>query len=109
MIGVLAIAAIARLVPYQGRPPQACAKRTRGIPATQVWFALPNLYLALLALAVVQSAFNIANSIGAYLGGLVITGGLGLVAPNCVGASLAILGLCIAVVSGLLDRRNTVP
>ncbi|WP_153035885.1 MFS transporter [Amycolatopsis sp. YIM 10] len=56
--------------------------------------------------AAVQSAFNIANSIGAYLGGLVIAGGLGLVAPNWVGASLAVLGLSIAVVSGLLDRRE---
>ncbi|MEC3981839.1 MFS transporter [Amycolatopsis sp. H20-H5] len=56
--------------------------------------------------AAVQSAFNIANSIGAYLGGLVIAGGLGLVAPNWVGATLAVLGLSIAVVSGGLDRRE---
>ncbi|NIH82571.1 MFS transporter [Amycolatopsis viridis] len=57
--------------------------------------------------AAVQSAFNIANSIGAYLGGLVIAGGLGLVAPNWVGAGLAVVGLAIAVVSGSLDRRET--
>ncbi|MGY6656245.1 MFS transporter [Amycolatopsis roodepoortensis] len=56
--------------------------------------------------AAVQSAFNIANSIGAYLGGLVIAGGLGLVAPNWVGASLAVLGLSLAVVSGGMDRRE---
>jgi DHA1 family inner membrane transport protein len=56
--------------------------------------------------AAVQSAFNIANSIGAYLGGLVIAGGFGLLAPNWVGALLAILGLSIAVVSGGLDRRE---
>ncbi|WIX79876.1 MFS transporter [Amycolatopsis carbonis] len=56
--------------------------------------------------AAVQSAFNIANSIGAYLGGLVIAGGLGLVAPNWVGATLAVLGLSIAAVSGSLDRRD---
>jgi MFS transporter, DHA1 family, inner membrane transport protein len=56
--------------------------------------------------AAVQSAFNIANSIGAYLGGLVIAGGFGLLAPNWVGAMLAILGLSIAVVSGGLDRRE---
>jgi DHA1 family inner membrane transport protein len=56
--------------------------------------------------AAVQSAFNIANSIGAYLGGLVIAGGLGLLAPNWVGALLAVLGLSIAVVSGGLDRRE---
>ncbi|MFE0025366.1 MFS transporter [Amycolatopsis sp. NPDC059021] len=57
--------------------------------------------------AAVQSAFNIANSIGAYLGGLVIAGGLGLVAPNWVGALLAVLGLSIAAVSGGLDRRES--
>jgi DHA1 family inner membrane transport protein len=56
--------------------------------------------------AAVQSAFNIANSIGAYLGGLVIAGGLGLLAPNWVGATLAVLGLSIAVVSGGIDRRE---
>lgn len=56
--------------------------------------------------AAVQSAFNIANSIGAYLGGLVIAGGLGLVAPNVVGAILSMLGLSIAAVSGALDRRQ---
>jgi DHA1 family inner membrane transport protein len=56
--------------------------------------------------AAVQSAFNIANSIGAYLGGLVIAGGLGLVAPNWIGALLAVLGLSLAAVSGGLDRRE---
>jgi DHA1 family inner membrane transport protein len=56
--------------------------------------------------AAVQSAFNIANSIGAYLGGLVIAGGLGLVAPNWVGAALSVLGLSLAAVSGGLDRRD---
>jgi DHA1 family inner membrane transport protein len=55
--------------------------------------------------AAVQSAFNIANSIGAFLGGLVIAGGFGLVAPNWVGALLAAVGLSLALVSGGLDRR----
>ncbi|EHR49098.1 arabinose efflux permease family protein [Saccharomonospora marina XMU15] len=57
--------------------------------------------------AAVQSAFNIANSIGAYLGGMVIAGGLGLVSPNWVGALLAMLGLSLAGVAGTLDRRQT--
>lgn len=43
--------------------------------------------------AAVQSAFNIANFIGAYLGGIVIAGGFGLVAPNWIGATLSVLGL----------------
>ncbi len=58
----------------------------------------------LLVSAAVQSAFNIANSIGAYMGGLVIAHGLGLVAPNLVGSMLAVLGLALALVSGALDR-----
>jgi DHA1 family inner membrane transport protein len=218
LIGVLAIAAIAKLVPHQGRPAEASLRGELGaFRRPQVWFALaivtvgmggvfaslsyvtpmltdvagyeprnvtlllalagvgmtignllggrladralmPSLYVALFALAAVlavftltahskvgaavtifavgvagfmigpmmqtrimqkaggtpslvsaavQSAFNIANSIGAYLGGLVIAGGLGLVAPNLVGAILSILGLSIAAVSGALDRRTT--
>ncbi|MGH3438703.1 MAG: MFS transporter [Sciscionella sp.] len=58
-----------------------------------------------LAAAAIQSAFNVANSIGAYLGGVVIAGGLGLVAPNWVGALLAVLGLGLALLSGRLDRQ----
>lgn len=56
--------------------------------------------------AAVQSGFNIANSIGAYLGGMVIAGGFGLLAPNAVGAMLSAVGLSLAVVSGLMDRRE---
>jgi DHA1 family inner membrane transport protein len=37
---------------------------------------------------------------------LVIAGGLGLVAPNWVGALLAVFGLSLAIVSGTLDRRE---
>ena len=59
--------------------------------------------------AAVQSAFNTANSIGAYLGGIVIAGGLGLVAPNIVGATLSALGLSIAAVSGAMDKRERQP
>ncbi|MBB3049045.1 DHA1 family inner membrane transport protein [Prauserella isguenensis] len=56
--------------------------------------------------AAIQSAFNIANSIGAYLGGVVIAGGLGLVSPNVVGALLAALGLSLAVVAALTERKE---
>ncbi len=56
--------------------------------------------------ASIQSTFNIANSLGAYLGGLVIAGGFGLVAPSWVGALLALVGLGFAVLSGWLDRRG---
>ncbi|MEV0086508.1 MFS transporter [Saccharopolyspora sp. NPDC050642] len=55
--------------------------------------------------ASIQSTFNIANSLGAYLGGVVIAAGLGLTAPSWVGALLALVGLGFALVSGWLDRR----
>ncbi|MBK0866133.1 MULTISPECIES: MFS transporter [unclassified Saccharopolyspora] len=54
--------------------------------------------------ASIQSTFNIANSLGAYLGGLVIAGGFGLTAPSWVGALLALVGLGFAGLSGWLDR-----
>ena len=57
-----------------------------------------------LGLASIQSTFNIANSLGAYLGGLVIAGGFGLTAPSWVGALLALVGLGFAGLSGWLDR-----
>ncbi|WP_019813118.1 MFS transporter [Saccharomonospora saliphila] len=56
--------------------------------------------------ASIQSTFNIANSLGAYLGGLVIAGGFGLTSPSWVGALLALVGLGFAVLSGLLERRQ---
>lgn len=59
--------------------------------------------------AAVQSGFNVANSIGAYLGGMVIAGGFGLLAPNVVGSVLSMVGLSLAVFSGLLDRRAPRP
>ncbi|RJL35711.1 MFS transporter [Bailinhaonella thermotolerans] len=58
-----------------------------------------------LASALNLSAFNIANGLGAYLGGMVIRAGYGYTAPNAVGAVLAATGLALAVCSGLLDAR----
>jgi DHA1 family inner membrane transport protein len=59
-----------------------------------------------LAAASIQAAFNIANSLGAWLGGLTIAAGLGYGSPNLVAAGLASLGLVIALMSGRLDRRG---
>lgn len=55
--------------------------------------------------ASIQSTFNIANSLGAYLGGVVIAAGFGLIAPSWVGALLALTGLGFAALSGWLDHR----
>lgn len=57
--------------------------------------------------AALQSAFNTANSLGAYLGGVVIAAGFGYASPNWVGAGLAVVGLGFAIVSGVLSRRST--
>lgn len=59
-----------------------------------------------LASAANIAAFNLGNAIGAWLGGLVITAGLGLAAPNLAAAAMAAGGLVIAVVSVVLDHRT---
>ena len=62
-----------------------------------------------LAAASIHAAFNIANSLGAWLGGLTISAGLGYAAPNLVAAGLAALGLVVALGAGRLERRRSVP
>lgn len=59
-----------------------------------------------LASAANIAAFNLGNALGAWLGGLAVTHGLGYTAPNWIGAVLATAGLGLAVLSGLLDRRT---
>ncbi|WP_342022082.1 MFS transporter [Arthrobacter citreus] len=59
-----------------------------------------------LASSLNHSALNMANALGALLGGLVIAWGWGYRAPAVVGAVLALLGLGIALLSGWLDRRG---
>jgi DHA1 family inner membrane transport protein len=57
-----------------------------------------------LAAALNHSAFNIANAMGAWLGGIAIAGGLGWASTGWVGALLALAGLLIFAVS-VADRR----
>lgn len=59
-----------------------------------------------LAAAAIQAAFNVANSLGAYFGGVVIAAGFGYTSPNVVAAVLVTLGLLLAVTSMRLDRRG---
>ncbi|ALO67546.1 arabinose ABC transporter permease [Arthrobacter alpinus] len=59
-----------------------------------------------LASSLNHSALNMANALGAFVGGLVITWGWGYTAPALVGAVLAVLGLGIALLSGLLDKAG---
>jgi DHA1 family inner membrane transport protein len=59
-----------------------------------------------LAAALVHSAFNLANAIGPWLGGLAIAAGFGWTGPSWVGVALAMGGLAILGCSALLDRRT---
>jgi DHA1 family inner membrane transport protein len=58
-----------------------------------------------IAAALNHSALNMGNSLGAFLGGMVIAIGWGFVAPAWIGVALALLGLGIAVLSFSFDRR----
>ncbi|MFL6112851.1 MAG: MFS transporter [Catenulispora sp.] len=60
----------------------------------------------MLGAALNHSSLNLANALGAWLGGLVIAGGLGFVAPSVGGAGLSVLGLGVLTVSALLRRRE---
>ncbi len=59
-----------------------------------------------LAAASNHSALNIANALGAWVGGAVIAAGWGYRAPSLVGAGLAVAGLGILAVSVALHRRD---
>ncbi|MFJ2550405.1 MFS transporter [Microbacterium sp. NPDC087591] len=63
-----------------------------------------------IASAMNHSALNIGNSLGAFLGGVVIALGWGFTAPAWTGAALAIAGLLIALLSYRIEaRRPAVP
>ena len=59
-----------------------------------------------LAAALNHSAFNIANAMGAWLGGVAIGAGLGWASTGWVGAVLAVAGLLIFAASLAEERRN---
>ncbi|MEU4622717.1 MFS transporter [Actinoplanes sp. NPDC023801] len=58
----------------------------------------------LMGAAVNQSSLNIANSIGAALGGVVIAAGWGYLASAWLGVALSVAGLGLALISFRLDR-----
>jgi DHA1 family inner membrane transport protein len=59
-----------------------------------------------LAAASMHSAFNVANAIGAWLGGMVIAQGYGYAATGYVGSALSVFGLGVFFVSLYLDRSS---
>ncbi|WP_188717929.1 MFS transporter [Agrococcus terreus] len=60
----------------------------------------------LLGAATNHAAFNVGNALGAALGGAVIAGGLGYLAPAWVGAAMAGIGFALALWSIASDRRG---
>ncbi|GAA1446459.1 MFS transporter [Leifsonia poae] len=59
-----------------------------------------------IAAALNHSALNIANAMGAFLGGLTIAAGFGYLSPVVVGAVLALAGIAIALISFSIDRSR---
>lgn len=59
-----------------------------------------------LGAAMNHAALNVANALGAWLGGLVIAAGYGYRAPALVGAGLAVVGVAILLVSAAVHRRE---
>jgi MFS transporter, DHA1 family, inner membrane transport protein len=59
-----------------------------------------------LAASLNHAALNLANALGAWLGGVVIALGWGYASTGWVGALLAVLGIAVMVVSAGLDRRS---
>lgn len=59
-----------------------------------------------IAAALNHSALNLGNSLGAFLGGVVIAAGFGYIAPAWVGIGLSIVGVAILLVSLGVDRRS---
>lgn len=59
-----------------------------------------------LAAALNHSAFNLANALGAWLGGVAIAHGLGWTSTGWVGSLLALGGLAVFAVSVWLQRRH---
>ena len=59
-----------------------------------------------LAATLNHSAFNVANALGAWLGGIAIATGYGWTSPGWVGAILAVGGLAILCVSLALERSS---
>ncbi len=59
-----------------------------------------------LGAAMNHASLNLANALGAWLGGLVIAAGLGYTAPSWVGAGLSVAGLAVLGLSVLVHRRD---
>ncbi|MFI7006208.1 MFS transporter [Streptomyces sp. NPDC050145] len=76
------------------------------VPPLQKWVLDQASAAPTLASAANIGAFNLGNALAAWLGGIVITAGLGYTSPNWVGAILSATALILAFVAAYLDRRS---
>lgn len=60
-----------------------------------------------LGAAMSHSSLNVGNALGAWLGGLVIAGGLGFRAPILVGVALAVAGFLVVVASATVQKGRS--
>jgi DHA1 family inner membrane transport protein len=82
--------------------------------AASVFGTIPGIQLRIIngageaphmASGAMNMAFNVANAVGASLGGVVITAGFGYTSPAFVAAGLAFLGGAIALFAGWWEGR----
>jgi DHA1 family inner membrane transport protein len=59
-----------------------------------------------LAASLNHSAFNVANALGAFLGGAVIAQQLGWLAPIWLGVGLSLMGLLIFKVALMVEKAS---
>lgn len=59
-----------------------------------------------LAASLNHSAFNLANALGAYLGGWVLTQNMGWLAPIQIGSALSLSGLLIFIIALLVEKNS---
>lgn len=76
------------------------------VPAVQLRMIDGARHAPTLAAGSMHAAFNIANALGAWAGGLAITAGFGYTSVNVVAALLAASGLVVTVLTGLDARRR---
>jgi len=61
-----------------------------------------------IAAALNHSALNVANALGAWIGGVVVAAGYGYRAPSLVGAAFGVAGLVVLVIAVVSARRDAV-
>lgn len=76
------------------------------VPPLQKWVLDQASAAPTLASAANIGAFNLGNALSAWLGGVVISAGLGYTAPSWVGALLAGSALLLSFLAAFLDRRT---